>query len=1067
MFLTLRQPLITMGGRPFHSLTKPNLYENFISKNAIQCICTLSAILFLISNANLYGHQYLQGKNTEEYTFHLQDTRVHGKVTDSDGNAIPGVNIIIKNTTRGALTDFDGNFEIQTKAGDILVFSYVGFISQEIRVPRDGEVIINVTLKEDTQQLGEVVVVGYGTQKKENLTGTVNTIKSDEITGKSSTSLANAIQGIAPGVTVISRPGDIGNDMGSINIRGRGNLGSSPPLFIVDGIPVSFNEFQRINPVDIESISVLKDAAASAIYGARAAFGVFVVTTKKGTEGKTSIDYNGYYGFQSPTVLPRKLGSYDFAMLTNEANINAGKNPVYSQEVLDIILAGNQPDLYPNNDWYKLVYQNSSPIFEHNVNISGGGKTRYYVSGTVYQQESLVKGRTLDRYSFRANTERQFTDNFKLGTNISLIRDDFERQGNFSVTDLDRMTPLTVAKHSDGTWGTVTAGIESGVLAENNPLRKMAEYGRSNYETTRFLASLNAEWEIINDLKISGVFSYNTYENKNSEFKNKVNRLIGFISKSPVSGTDVAVNNLTNTWQSSKTLMSQIYATYSKTFDIHDISLMLGTQFEDYRFEELSAGRNNYPSNSLNTINSGSGSAENLQNSGYPVERAFFSQFGRLNYAYDNRYLFEANIRFDQSSQFPKDSRLGIFPSFSAAWRVSQEKFMENTEWLSNLKLRASWGELGNVNNVGYYDYYDVLGVGSAYVSEGVLQDGSWPSIIANKNLTWETVVMTNFGLDAGFLNNKMNVQVDVFNKKTKDILLKLPLPFELGLNNDETTSTNAGIVSNKGIEAIISYINNDNTFKYGVSANISKIWNKIEDLRGLDNQISGVFINKVGESIGSFYGYKAEGLFIDATDVSSHVSQDAATAPGDIKYADVNTDGVFNADDRTILGNDVPYFTYGISFNASYHNFDLSVQGQGVNDVMVYLDGEASQAFFNGAGAKVYHLGRWTTQNPDPNATYPRVLPSADNGHNRRSSSFWLYDADYFRIKSIILGYTLPENIASSIKVESLRFYFSGTNLITVRADKRLKDFDPEMASARGTYPNLKTISFGINLSL
>lgn len=343
-------------------------------KNAIQCICTLSAILFLISNANLYGHQYLQGKNTEEYTFHLQDTRVHGKVTDSDGNAIPGVNIIIKNTTRGALTDFDGNFEIQTKAGDILVFSYVGFISQEIRVPRDGEVIINVTLKEDTQQLGEVVVVGYGTQKKENLTGTVNTIKSDEITGKSSTSLANAIQGIAPGVTVISRPGDIGNDMGSINIRGRGNLGSSPPLFIVDGIPVSFNEFQRINPVDIESISVLKDAAASAIYGARAAFGVFVVTTKKGTEGKTSIDYNGYYGFQSPTVLPRKLGSYDFAMLTNEANINAGKNPVYSQEVLDIILAGNQPDLYPNNDWYKLVYQNSSPIFEHNVNISGGEK---------------------------------------------------------------------------------------------------------------------------------------------------------------------------------------------------------------------------------------------------------------------------------------------------------------------------------------------------------------------------------------------------------------------------------------------------------------------------------------------------------------------------------------------------------------------------------------------------------------------------------------------------------------------------------------------------------------------
>ena len=999
--------------------------------------------------------------------------KVTGKVTDATNSPLPGANVTVKGTTKGVSSDFDGNYEIEAKQGDVLEFSFVGFQTQTKKVVGGGKsLIINISLQEDAQELEDVVVVGYGTQKKANLTGTVNTVKAETIQGKATTSLTNALQGIAPGVTVISRPGDIGNDMGSINVRGRGNLGTAAPLYVVDGVPVSAGDFQRIYSGDIESISILKDAAASAIYGSRAAYGVFLVTTKKGKEGKANISYNAYYGFQSPTVLPKKLNAYNYATLINEANVNAGKDPIYNNAALDRIIAQDSPDLYPDNDWYSLVFRKQVPIQEHNINISGGGKTRYFVSGTFYEQESVVKGRLLDRYSFRANTERDFTDKFTLGTNISYVRDDFKRDGNFSITDLDRMTPLTVARHTDGSWGTVTGGSQSTVLAENNPLRKAAEYGRNDYVTTRFNGSLNGVWKPLKGLSVTGQLSYRTVDKRETDFENKVEQLIGFISKQPMSGTagERTINKMTKTWEHTTNLISQVYANYDFMFNNHDFSVMAGTQYEDYRYEWLRASRKDFPNNTLNSINAGSAKAENLGNDGRIQERAFLSYFGRLKYNYAGKYLFEANVRADQSSQFPKENRLGVFPSFSAAYRISQESFMQNIDWLSDLKLRASWGKLGNVDNVGFYDYYDALGVGSAYIIDGVRADGAWPSIQVNKNLTWETVTMTNLGFDASFFNNSLNIQVDVFDKLTTDILLKMPQPYELGLvtNNrlDERAAKNAGKVSNKGIEAMVSYRGSVGDFKYGISGNVSKIWNKVINLNGQDNQISGNFIIKEGEAIGSFYGYQAQGLFRNAEEVANYIKQSTNTAAGDIRYVDVNNDGKLDANDRTILGNDVPYFTYGLGFDVSYKGFDLSVQGQGVKDVLVYLSGEASQAFFNGAGGKDYHLGRWTPQNPDPNANYPRLLITSANNHNSITSSFWLYDADYFRIKSIILGYTMPQDVSQLMGCEKVRFYLSGTNLFTFRADKRMKDFDPEAPSQRGTYPTMKNITFGVNVS-
>lgn len=927
------------------------------------------------------------------------------------------------------------------------------------------EPYLRIVLNSDRKVLDEVVVVGFGTQKKVNLTGSVATVKAENLVSKPSTSLTNALQGTVPGVTIISRPGDVGNDMGSVNVRGRGNLGSSSPLYIVDGVPVSAGEFQRIYPGDIKSISILKDAAASSIYGSRAAYGVFLVTTKKGSEGKANISYNGYMAWQTPTILPEKVNSIDFATLKNEANLNAGKTPEYSDEVMNAIRAQNNPDLYPNNDWYKLVYRDYAPMTEHNVSISGGGDTRYFISGTFYEQQSLIPDKALDRYSFRANTERDFTSFLTVGTNISYTIDKTDSQGSFSITDLNRMTPLTVAKHSDGSWGTVTAGKESKVYAENNPLRKMAEYGYSKSKTSRLNAALNATLKPIKDLEIKGVFSYRKTDYNGKSFNNRVPYAIGFISKKPIIGTEKNPNSMNLDWSNSQTLMSQVYATYNKTIDQHDFSAMIGMQYESDEYNRLFAGRKEFSTNNLSDLNAGSAKKDNLSNGGYTVEKAFFSEYMRLNYAYDNRYLFEANMRIDQSSQFHKDNRRGIFPSFSGAWRITEEDFMKDIRWINNLKLRASWGKLGNVNNVGYYDYFDGLAIGGAYVSNGALQDGAWPSKQANKDLTWEKVTMANIGLDLTLFKG-LEIQVDLFDKDTKDILLAMPQPDELGLDKKEWASINAGRVNNKGIEFTINYRGNIGDFKYQVGGNFSKIKNKVVSLNGLDDQISGSWIYREGEAIGSFYGYKADGLFKDEKDVANHIAQDKQTKPGDIKYVDVDGDGKFTGDDRTILGNDVPYFNYGLNLSAEYKGFDLFIQGQGVNNVKVHLHGEEAFAFFNGASAKQFHMKRWTKENPDPNAAYPRLLPTADDKHNQRFSSFWLFNADYFRVKNLILGYTLPQNLSKKIHLERLRVYLSGTNLLTIRGDKRMKDFDPEMASARGTYPNTKVLSVGMNIS-
>jgi len=994
------------------------------------------------------------------------DIIVHGTITNGQGQPLTGVSVFIKGTGRGTTTNEKGEFSIQVpNATTVLEISFVGYVTQTITIGDKTQ--ISVVLAPQLKELSDVVVIGYGAEKKVNLTGSVTTVNTASLVNRPVTSLTNSLQGQAPGVTIISRGGDVGNDLGSINIRGRGNLGASEPMYVVDGVPVDAGAFARIDPTDIASISILKDASA-AIYGSRAAYGVMLVTTKKGTGAdRTTVNYNAYYGSQTPVVLPHYVGSLDYANLLNEANANIGGAPRYTPAQLQLIKNQSSKDSFPDNNWEKLAFVGHAPLWQNELNISGGGKTKYYISGALMRQASLLPGEALTRYSARSNTETQVSKIFKVGTNVSFIRDEINNKGEtFSLTSLYRMLPLSVNKQSDGSWGTITGGQVNSVLGAGNPVRAEQQGGHSENETNRFLSNITGTLTPIPGLNIDGSFAYNFNNQTVSTFKNYMDPLVNFVTKAPIAGTG-QMSSLNQTWTNTSTMLAQIYGSYEKTFGDHFGKFMVGSSYESDKNSNIGGFRDNFPSNSLEALNAGAQNAD-VNNSGQSSQRVLISYFGRANYSFRSKYLLELVMRADASSQFAPGHRWGYFPSISGAWKLSNESFMKNISWINSLKLRASYGSMGNVNNVGYYDYLDVLSVGTVAILNGNPVTGVYPASAANPTLTWETVISKNAGLDADLFGHALNVQLDVYDKLTRDILLQLPQPQEYGYQT--VPSTNAGKVDNKGIELILSHSGNIGKLQYTIGGNMTKIWNKIVDLHGQDNQVSGYYIYKQGQAIGAFYMYKALGLFKDAADVASS-AQSATAKPGDIKYADLSgpngkPDGQINSYDRTITGNDVPYFNYGLFLNLRYKDFDFNVQGQGVSDVKVYLAMEASQAFFNGAGVKQYVLGRWTQANPDPNAVYPRVLTTANNGRNLQTSSFWLFSADYFRFKTISLGYTLPSAIIGTRVVKSLRFYLSSNNVFTIRGDHRMNDFDPEAPSSRAAYPQLKTFSVGANVT-
>ncbi|MBS1746512.1 MAG: TonB-dependent receptor [Bacteroidetes bacterium] len=1027
-------------------------------KFRFQATRVVISFVFLVI-AMFFALAKLQAQNTGTIT-------VKGTVTDQVNKPLSGVSIAVLGKTIGTTTDANGLFTINVSGNDVLSISHIGYTALTVDVNDQTDLKISLTLSGN--QLNDVIVVGYGTQKKADATGAVTTINTTNLVNRPVTSVTNAMQGQVPGMTIISRGGNVGSDIGTINVRGRGNLGSSSPLYVVDGVPVSSDVFARINPSDIANISILKDASA-AIYGSRAAYGVILVTTKNGgSSEKMTVGYNAYYGSQSAILLPDYVGSYEFAQFYNEANINAGALPTYSQQALETIKNQTSPDSFPDNNWYKLALRSNAPIWQNELTIAGGGKTRYYISGSVMRQASLIPNNALTRYSFRTNVQSKVSKILTVGSNIAFIRDEIKNDGgSFSFVTLNRLLPLTVNKQTDGTWGSITGGQINSTQATGNVVRTEQEGGHSTNNANRFLGSVNGTLTPFKGFNVTGSFSYNVTNTNSSTFKNYMDPIINFITKTDLPGTG-QVSSLSDNSYIASILLSQVYGSYERSFGNHFGKILVGTSYESDYNKSLGAYRDEFASNDLNSIDAGAQNSD-LNNSGSSSQRVIKSYFGRFNYSFRNKYLLEFNMRADASSQFAPGHRWGYFPSVSGAWKISDESFMRNIDWINELKLRVSWGQLGNVNNVGYYDYLDALSVGTVAVLGSNPSTGVYPTSAANPNLTWEVVDSKNIGLDADLFNHQLNVQVDLYDKLTKNILLQLPQPQEYGYQ--VTPSTNAGKVRNKGIEIQLTHNGTIGDLQYSISGNMTKIWNTVVDLAGQDNQVSGYYIYKQGASIGAFYMYRALGLFVDSAEVAKSPAQSTNTVPGDIKYADISgpdgvPDGIISSYDRTIVGNDVPYFNYGLSLSLKYKNFDFLMLGQGVGGVKVYLSEEASQAFFNAAGVKKYVEGRWTTANPNPNAVYPRLLLTANNGQNLQQSSFWLFNADYFRFKTISLGYTFPATVISPKTIQSLRLYFSSNNLFTIRGDHRMKDFDPEAPSSRAFYPQVKTYSFGVNVT-
>ncbi len=1042
-----------------------------ILKNIVQFVTILLLIISLPVSAKGFS---LTLKSTET-NLALVEKEIKGKVVDGNGNPIPGANITAKGAIVSTQTDIDGRFSLNVPE-DVtqIVVSFIGMESQEVSV---GKAPLTIVMKESGQKLEEVVVVAYGNQKKVNLSGAVNTVNNKILVNRPVATLTNALQGAIPGLNIVSAPADIDKTQGSLSIRGKGSLGASAPLYVLDGAIVTAADFNRINPHDVESISILKDASASAIYGSRAAYGVILVTTKMGKSGKMVVNFNTSVSDQTPIYKSSYLGSYDYAILFNEANTNAGKAIRFTAANLQTIKDQSNPDLYPDVDWRSLVYKKSTQMVEHQVNVSGGtDNTRYYISGSFNNQNSLFPGKDLKRYTFRTNIESKISDKFKIGSNISFSRSILNVKNaipGFKV--INKMIPLYVPIQSNGNWGSISGGQIDGTAALLNPLRTLEIGGRSDNNLNSFIGTVTPTYTPIKGLDIAAQVTYSFDNYYESSFANTTDPVLDFFTGLPISGTGNATNSRSETWNSNSNLLAQLTSSFEKKIGNHSARILVGSSIEDNTFRAISVTRKVYVNNSLNSIDAGSTVPTNTTASGYPAQNAFSSVFSRFNYSFMDKYLLETSYRMDKSSKFaPGATRNGKFPSFSVAWRISQENFMKKIDWISELKTRFSWGELGNSANVGNYDYNSTLKTSQALLGQGYVGTVNIAKS-GNSDLRWESTEMKNLGLDLGLFNNKFTLQLDVYDRLTKGILLVDPsLPDEAGLTGSNRPSTNKAYVDNKGIELSANYNHRVRDVNFSVGGNIFKVWNKVVqmDSAGTDQIYTNsgedaTLINRIGEPVGSFYMYKANGLFKDAADVAASAFQSNATRAGDIKYVDQNGDGKITALDRVVVKGAVPTFVYGLNFSVSYKDFDLSVLGQGVYGTKSYIGQEGSQAFFNGAGAKEYQLDRWTTANPNPNASYPRVLQTPDNGQNVLGSSFWLFNTSYFRIKGITIGYSIPESILSKINVQKIKIYVSSNNPLTFGGDKRIKDIDPENGNANNIYPQLKSVAFGMNISL
>jgi TonB-linked SusC/RagA family outer membrane protein len=1002
---------------------------------------------------------------------------VTGTVTDSNSQPLPGATILVVNTKTGTTTDFDGGFSIAAKQGGILEISFVGF--EKTRITIGSNKTYQITLKEDTALLDEVVVVGYGTQKKVNLTGSVETVVFKDEVNQPVTNSGQLLYGRFSGVQLSQSSGNPGADGSSIVIRGIGTFGNSTPLVVIDNIQYDdLAAFNNLAPSDIQSITVLKDASASAIYGARGANGVVLVTTRRGEEDKFEVSYNGFYGVQQVTVKPEFLGSLDYANLINEKFRNQdgpGFIPRYNDAQIEAIRTGSLPDQFANTNWADEILRDAS-IVNHNFSFTGGSaKTTYRVSLGYLGQDAIIKSKFKNE---RYNLSFNINSKLKEWLTLSSVTNSFWRRiegptGGQSAFDGDngiiysfqRTAPTIPTYYSNGQFGVVDgAWLNSNPsFLTQNPLRRgfLGNYTSDNINISQ---RLGLTFKLSEALTFETSGSANIIYTNTSDFSPTA--LLRSYDGDVVIQTQL--NNLNNGTNFEYRLLNENILRYNKTFNkVHDLGILVGQSIQILRNDGFSGQVSGFPTNNLEEFNAGGITDPSL--SGGAFEEVTQSFFGRINYNYDGKYLAEFNLRRDGSSKFGSNL-YGNFPSASVGWNVSKENFMKNLDFLTNFKVRASWGISGN-DRIGNYIPYQTFNPGQDYVlGDDNILVGVAITTLANPFIRWEETEQYDLGIDISLFKNKLEIVADYFNRNSKDILYtNFPIPNTLGVAN--LGAQNAASMINRGIEFGANYRGNIGETKFSVGANITKfLLNEVTGLGdGGEETITATNIIRIGTPFRSYYGLKAIGIFQTIAEIADAPTQyaNANTAPGDIRYADVSgpdgiPDGIINDDDRTIIGNPNPDLL--INFNASfeYKGFDINALFQGVSGVDRLLMGNGNLPMADDrSNVLTYWLDRWTPENPSAN------LPRVGGQNNTRVSSFYIQDTSYLRLKSLELGYSIPSDLLNKFNVSKLRMFIGAQNLFTFTG---LEYFDPEGGSGNQSNRNAplyKTITFGVNLKL
>jgi TonB-linked SusC/RagA family outer membrane protein len=963
--------------------------------------------------------------------------RITGIVTDPQGEAVVGVNVVEKGTTNGIITDVDGKFSLSVSENATLIFTYIGFNTQEVAVGNQAS--LKITLSESSFGLDEVVAIGYGTQKRSDLIGSVGSVSQKALTGKANLTVEQALQGNVAGVMVTSRSAQPGSAP-SVRIRGIGTLNDNAPLYIVDGVPMNTG-MEIVNNQDIESIEILKDAASASIYGSRAGNGVVLISTKKGTSTKPTVFYDGNVGFNEASKRMDVLNAAEYTMIMDEAFVNNGNDPYWKTTTPRA-----------DTDWQSYTLRRGL-VQSHLVGVKGkADNIRYYLSAGYDDQDGSIIETSYKRYSIKSNLNVDVTTNLSVGMNLLYAygSDSQVNQGNSVLKHALWMPPTVPAYDGDKTGYPLMNESD-----EENPIF-YAKRTKSYNHTYSSLINLFGDYQFIPALRFHSSFSGNLSNWDYSQFNptadlGPYHNQLATLSESYSKGLSLTFENT---------------LTYNEKFnELHELTAMIGQSFITYDTKSTSASKKGFPSNE-DYLRYFSAGTEQDQVSGNRNDWALVSYFGRINYSFANKYLFQFNMRTDGSSRFGKNNKWGKFPSAALGWRLSEEQFLKGVDWLSNLKFRGSYGVLGTMPT-SYYGFTSTLT--QFKLTLGTDQSaviGYYPPNVENNDFKWETTYQTNLGVDIGLWNNKLSFTIEYYNKLTKDILQVLPLPRYAGTSG---SLTNIGEMRNRGMEFSASINDNIGNLHYSVSGNMATLKNKILKLFDNDAPISsGVCRTEVGRSIGEFYGYVYDGLFQNQAEIETHKVQPLAV-PGDVRFKNMNNDDRLDANDMTFIGSPIPFLTYGANIGLEYKNIDFALSFTGVAGNKIYFSSQDRLI----SGGNNYNkltkiLKRWQKEGDKTNV--PRVSLSNPN-NNFRTSDLLIESGNYLRISNVQLGYTLKSTWMKGIGFQYARIYLSVNNLATFT---KYSGYDPEInienalnaGSDAVTYPVPRTMLFGLNLT-